>query len=76
MDINEYMKNPNRCPVCEAEGFDLSDEYSEDRYVWRYWECGSCGAKWEETYTLTEMSITYTTADSPVTKTDVVSQTD
>lgn len=49
----EYIKNPNRCPVCEAETIEAGSTEISGNQCHQYVYCLDCGCEWFDVYTLT-----------------------
>jgi ribosomal protein L37AE/L43A len=52
MDMDKY--NPNACPKCGSEAFDIVDRSADSTNIWQYLAC-DCGESWTEEYTLTSV---------------------
>jgi formate dehydrogenase maturation protein FdhE len=53
LNPDEYVQNPNFCPVCglpEITGHQA--EFDAD-YAWRSITCDACDAEWHDLYTMT-----------------------
>ena len=53
MELETY--DPNACPKCGSEAFDIVDRQSDSTNIWEYLSCDECGESWTEEYTLTSV---------------------
>lgn len=58
MNEQEYINNPNHCPVCGSDDFRQDDSAYDDTYHWLYLRCMDCDSKWTEEYNLSRFWIT------------------
>ena len=49
----EYIRNPNFCPVCGHDEITGHQAEFDADYAWRSITCDVCDAEWHDLYTLT-----------------------
>lgn len=58
MNEQEYINNPNHCPVCGSDDFRQDDSAYDDTYHWLYLRCMDCDSEWTEEYNLSKVWVT------------------
>lgn len=51
----EYLKEPNKCPVCRSDNIEGGSTDIESDHAYQTVVCLSCHTEWRDVYTLTDI---------------------
>lgn len=56
IDLNEYLKEPDKCPYCNSDNVTASETDFSYINAWREVVCKDCKREWQENFTITSIT--------------------